>query len=141
MQTVLQHQEVAGLAHKKVKEILKQANILISKVYLELIHPVFRNLFCESNQCQKVVNYFCKKAPSRMFGWILNMPLCLMSLTSQKLASTPRRSSLDQHIKNILKKQQIKKMYIQDTTNKHTYLIRLTYQIRCDKQWQAMPLK
>ena len=46
-----------------------------AKVYFEFIRTSTMQLFCDNSYQLLAVNYFCKKNPSQMFEWILNMSL------------------------------------------------------------------
>ena len=52
------------------------ANVYIRLMiaYLEPGPTVKMVFFCGKSQRLKAVNYFCKKAPSQMFDWVLNTP-------------------------------------------------------------------
>ena len=52
---------------------------MFTEVYLELSRTSAIQFFCEG---LIGINYFCKKAPSQMFAWFLNMPLDLETATS-----------------------------------------------------------
>ena len=36
---------------------------------------IYGGLFCENSKQPLAVTYFLEKAPSKMFGWVLNTPL------------------------------------------------------------------
>ena len=48
-----------------------------SETYLEPSRTSTMELFCEASERLKAVNYFRKKAPEYVFGWVLNTPLRL----------------------------------------------------------------
>ena len=129
MQTVRQHQEGGcwTSTKKKKNQRLRNRQIYLpqKRIYIPSRTSI-TNHFFENSQRLKVVNYFRKKAPSQMLVWALNTPLYLIWLTYQKCASAPRKCSLDQHIKNILKSNKI--LYKQKTTNILTqYGLPITY--------------
>ena len=48
-----------------------------AEVYLEPSQTFTMELSFENNEQLRAINYYCKKAPSQMFNWVLNMTLVL----------------------------------------------------------------
>ena len=46
-----------------------------TEAYLEPSQTSNMNIFCKNNLRPKAVNYFLRKAPLKMFDWVLNTPL------------------------------------------------------------------
>ena len=57
---------------------------IFSEMYLEPTQKSTMDLFCENIYRLKNVHYFRKKAPSKIFEWVLNTPLMLMIKLSFK---------------------------------------------------------
>ena len=55
--------------------------LYITGVYLELSRTSTAEFFCENSKRLLAVNYFYRKAPSSMFGWVLKILLCYFQQT------------------------------------------------------------
>ena len=56
-------------------DLLQAITSYWGEIYLEPCQISTMQLFCKNSQQLQDINYIWKKAPSKMFNWVLNTPL------------------------------------------------------------------